>query len=766
MLRSSDRPRTPAGNHVSWFSGVRGVVLSDWPGWLLLLGGAFVKLTAAALRGLLGALPVAIEFIDTLGSLALVGGLGVWVVRLATRARRRLLWRVRRKLILSYIFIGVVPALLIVAFFVVSGLMLFLNVGSYLVRSSLQDIIDEARFAAETTIREVDRGSGPAAAAAVLAERQATLVRRYPGAALALVPTAAEPCSGRPSETVPAGRPAPSAVRASVVLPIAVGDWEHVDPPRQLPSWVSCTGFSGLLAVGPSSALHERMSGQVSSRDEILLVVRAASLPPVPRPTYAVVIDIPVNERLKAWLREQTSVKLGQVSVAPVSGDVGALPLAPRRRPAIEESRPPEPESVDQTPRKWRWLWVALVDYTDWTTGWLGDATMRIEVNIADIYDRISAGQVRSGLNVGQGLFTVLLLLAVLFLFIEFAALVMGLLLARSITGSVHQLFTGTERARQGDFGYKIPVVARDQLGELAESFNEMTTSIVALLQQADEKKRLEEELRIAREIQMSLLPHETLAVPGVSMTAICVPAREVGGDYFDFLPLDDGQLGLLIADVSGKGTSAAFYMAELKGLMLSLSQIHRSPRELLIHANRIISHHLDSRSFITMIYAVLDVEARTLTYARAGHTPLIVRMPQAGRRPKVQVLAPDGMVLGVRVDGGELFARLLEEETLALEPGALVLFFTDGLSEAMNAESECFGEARLAGLLHQHGDLAPEALRERILSEIQAFVGNTPQHDDMTMILVKVEPGREAAAAGPTDGRALAPGSQPDGAV
>ncbi len=211
-----------------------------------------------------------------------------------------------------------------------------------------------------------------------------------------------------------------------------------------------------------------------------------------------------------------------------------------------------------------------------------------------------------------------------LFVVIEVMALTAGLALAKSITGSVHELFTGTELVRQGDFTHKIAVTAQDQLGELAQSFNSMTASIEDLLREAAEKKRLEEELRIAREIQMSLLPQGPLAMPGLSVSALCVPAREVGGDYYDFLPLDDHRLGVLIADVSGKGTSAALYMAELKGLMLSLSRIYTSPRELMMTLNRIIAKNLDARSFITMTYAVLDLSARTMTYARAGHTPLM----------------------------------------------------------------------------------------------------------------------------------------------
>ena len=346
----------------------------------------------------------------------------------------------------------------------------------------------------------------------------------------------------------------------------------------------------------------------------------------------------------------------------------------------------------------------------------------------------------------GQALLLVLLVVVGgLFFVIEVVALVVGSALARSITGSVHELFTGTERVRQGDFTHKIAVTAEDQLGELAGSFNSMTASIEDLLRQAAEKKRLEEELRIAHEIQMSLLPQGPLVMPGLSVTALCVPAREVGGDYYDFLPLDDHRVGVLIADVSGKGTSAALYMAELKGLVLSLSQIHTSPRALLIAANRIIAQHLDARSFITMTYAVVDLRARTMTYARAGHTPLI-HVPgdhaAAGGVPPGahSGLSPDGMVVGLKLDNGEMFERLLDEQTIPLQAGDLYVFFTDGISEAMNGADDCFGEVRLGQLVEDHADLPSDELRERVLREIAAFVGDAPQHDDMTMILLKVE--------------------------
>jgi serine phosphatase RsbU (regulator of sigma subunit) len=237
----------------------------------------------------------------------------------------------------------------------------------------------------------------------------------------------------------------------------------------------------------------------------------------------------------------------------------------------------------------------------------------------------------------------------------------------------------------------------------------------------------------------MSLLPQGQVHMPGLLMTANCTPAREVGGDYYDFLPLDHERIGILIADVSGKGTSAALYMAELKGLMLSLSQIHRSPRDLLIAANRIIADNLDSRSFITMTYAVMDLGAGTMTYARAGHTPLI-HLPAGNGDRRAEILTSGGMVLGLKLDNGERFSELLQESTLPLSTGDMFVLFTDGISEAMNEREDLFGEARLGQIVADHADLPFDELRERIFREVRAFAGEPGPHDDMTLILLKVE--------------------------
>lgn len=742
-------PQLPGGAE-SRLEGIRRLATTTWTG-RLILGGLAVKAVAALVRWPLGREPALVSAADILGSLALVAAAFLILYRLQQRARRRLLWRVRRKLILSYVFMGVVPALLIVSFFLVAGLILFLNVASYLVRSGLGNVTNDALNLARVMALEIRRTPGTADIDQILQQRQHSLASRYPGASIALVYAGDRACEpGENNDAMldeppppPIANPAQGAAGAAAapaaggeagrgVKPLPMrrsGAWEHDAPPASLPAWVSCRGFGGLLVLPPRP-------GEGTVRG----VLRGVAFVPGLNPPYAVVVDVPKNDALAQRLREGTSIKIGEL--APVSGTSGAgtspVPSAARAAATVPAAGGTgEPGATG----KRRFPWIAWLEYIDWTTGRTDTAAMTIEVNIPDIYDQLSAAQARiQSINVGSILLMLLLVVGLLFLLIEAGALVMGLALARSITGSVHQLFTGTERVRRGDFSHRIEIPARDQLGELAESFNQMTASIEDLLRQAEEKKRLEEELRIAREIQMSLLPRGKAAIPGLAITTLCVPAREVGGDYYDLLAIDEDRLAVLIADVAGKGTSAALYMAELKGVVLSLVRSTPSPRQLLLAANQIISEHLDSRAFITMTYAVIDLKARTMTYARAGHTPLIYRTSDHGARPDVRILAPDGLVLGLRIDGGELFERLLQEESIPLRQGDLLLFFTDGISEAMNGESEMFGEARLAELVAEHGDLPAVELRERMLREIDAFVAGAPQHDDMTMILMKFE--------------------------
>ncbi len=680
----SDAPRSP-----------RQILLETWPGRLFIVSVAF-KLLLALLR-LAVEPPMPVQVVSSAATIGLVIAVGIFTWRLFFLMKRRLLWRVRRRLILSYIFIGFVPALLIVGFFLLGAVTLTWNVSAYLFKHGYDQVVEDVKLLAQTAVAEIVRS--PERAPDTIQRLQRNGSRQYPQLSMAFVPAGG---------AVPATQ---------------AGRWAHVAPPVSEPVWMRSDGFGGTIAIALADPAGE---GE--------LVVRAWERATGPGGEIgAVVADVPIDAEMLARIYDRSGVSGGtvglvsqaQTSVTPVVG-------------ALRQNRDDSAGKISLFSQS-----VAFFDYTDWKTGQPRQAGITLHYRLRELYHRLTSVQsvTLGGMSMGDAFLFALIGIAVLFLIIQFAALVMGLALARSITSAIHELFMGTERVRQGDFTHRIDVQSSDQLGELAQSFNQMTGSIENLLQTAAEKKRLEEELRIARQIQMSLLPRGALDIPGLGITALCVPAREVGGDYYDFFPMTDQRLGVLIADVSGKGTSAALYMAELKGLVLSLSQIYDSPRQLLIEVNRIISDNLDSRSFITMTYAVLDLQRGTMTYARAGHTPLIYLPAPASAEEGPQVLTPSGMVLGLRFDGAaEKFVELLEEERMSLQKGDVIVFYTDGITEAMNSQSDLFGESRLGRIVAEHGHLELGELRERILREIEAFVGAADQHDDMTMILMKIE--------------------------
>ena len=678
----------------------RDLLLHTWPGRLFVVAALF-KLVVALLRRLTG-VPGVIEVLSSAATIGLIFSVGFFIWRLYLLLKRRLLWRVRRKLILSYIFIGVVPALLIVTFFILGAWVVSINVSAYLFRDGYDDIVDHTRLAANAAAAEISRNPGGTEETVARVQRTAatSAARRYPALSIVFVPMAAD---------------APKPARA--------GEWNHLGPLSSIPSWVgeSPQGFSGTIAVAPP---EPNADAQLTARSAVP-VIRGT------RRLGFVVVDVPIDGQIFDGLYEQTRVKGGSISLGADSS--AAFPAVT----GIADGG----RSGNEFTLFGRG--ITMLDASDWETGVVHRANISISYTLRALYGKLAAAQSAqlSGMSPGQAILIILTIVAFLFLIIEFVALVMGLALARSITSSIHELFMGTERVRHGDFTHRINIMSNDQLGELAGSFNQMIGSIENLLQTAAEKKRLDEELRIARQIQMSLLPRGPLDVPGLAVTALCVPAREVGGDYYDFFRLPGDLLGVLIADVSGKGTSAALYMAELKGLVLSLSQIYLSPRQLLMEVNRIISDNLDARSFITMTYAVLDLQAGRMTYARAGHTPLIYMRRSTEHPEQVQVLVPSGMVVGLRIPGAqEKFAELLEEETVDLTSGDVIVLYTDGISEAMNGEADLFGDARLSRIVEEHGHLESDELRERILREIESFVGAADQHDDMTMILMKVE--------------------------
>lgn len=694
------RRRTPPPPGVESPPSTRDLLFRTWMGRLFVVCTA-LKLVVALVR-LTGNMPFVVQLLSGAATIGLIVSVGVFVWRLFTLMKGRLLWRVRRRLILSYIFIGVVPSLLIVIFFLLGGVLIFMNVSAYLFKQGYDATLSDLKVATGAAASEISRS--PEALAPSLGRTQRSTANRYRVASLAYVP-------------------ARGASSAPPLERIQIGPWEHMPAPASMPAWITRDGWAGTIAL-PSP--DEPGQVELVNRAVAAVVING-------RLIGFVVADLPINDEMVQKLEEQTGVRAG----------AAAIVVEKDNRQVVGLAKDSDVDGIGDS--SWSTSFrksVIFLEYVDWDSAAARRVSLALSYRPGELYRRLSQAQhiAVEGVPLGVLLIGLLLVIAGLFLIIEIVALSMGLALARSITSAIHELFTGTERVRHGDFAHRIDVHTDDQLGELAGSFNQMTGSIEGLLQTAAEKKRLEEELRIARAIQMSLLPRGPLDVPGLGITALCVPAREVGGDYYDFFRLPGNRLGILIADVSGKGTSAALYMAELKGLVLALSQRYDSPRELLIEVNRIISEHLDSRSFITAAYAVIDLELGEMRFCRAGHTPLIffsgVPSPHAAR-----VMTPNGMVLGLRIDGAdELFSQLLEEVRVDLSPGDVIVLYTDGITEAMNPDSDLFGELRLSRIIEEHGHLDSGELRERIMREVESFVGAANQHDDMTMILVKVD--------------------------
>ncbi|GAB4332245.1 MAG: hypothetical protein Kow0037_09640 [Calditrichia bacterium] len=274
-----------------------------------------------------------------------------------------------------------------------------------------------------------------------------------------------------------------------------------------------------------------------------------------------------------------------------------------------------------------------------------------------------------------------------------------------------------------------------DDISLLSGLANQAAISIenAKLLEESIQKERLEQELKIARDVQIKLLPQEIPKIPGFELDAYCLSAYEVGGDYYDFITFEDGLPGLVIGDVSGKGTSAALYMAEFKGIVQSLAQKSKGPAELARSVNRIVYPNMERKSFVTAIFAKLEPASGELIFARAGHPPIIVCGKDGN---PARTLESKG--LGIGLNKGDLFDTLLEERRVKLGEGQTVVLYTDGLIEARNNQGEEYGDERLGILMGNCLQENVNDMKELLLTSIIEFCDSTPLHDDLTFVIIK----------------------------
>jgi len=325
---------------------------------------------------------------------------------------------------------------------------------------------------------------------------------------------------------------------------------------------------------------------------------------------------------------------------------------------------------------------------------------------------------------------------AFLVLFILLFVLIAALttVFSRVITGPLRKLSEGSEEIGRGNLDYKVDVRTGDEFEELGQSFNRMGSDlknyIGELKRTTAEKERIAHELEIARDIQQSFLPDTVPDMPGIEIAAFSLPALEVGGDFYDFIPLPNNCWGLVIADVSGKGVPAALFMALSRTLVRASTSKNPSPSSAIKDANHLIVQ--DSRitsMFVTLFYAIIDPNARILTYVNAGHNPPMLFQTGKG---EVTLLRADGIALGVMDD------IVLDSVGIELNSGDIAVLYTDGLTEAINAEEEEFGTERLNDTVKACINLPVQEMIRFIVDAIMTFAGDQPQADDITIIIFR----------------------------
>lgn len=250
------------------------------------------------------------------------------------------------------------------------------------------------------------------------------------------------------------------------------------------------------------------------------------------------------------------------------------------------------------------------------------------------------------------------------------------------------------------------------------------------------ERERMTRELEIGQEVQKKLLPEIDFSIPGCDIAAYSIPASEVGGDYYDIIPLENDKLALIIGDVSGKGLPAAIYMTLTKGILQASLTDNLQPRDVLEKANRLIFRSMERGFFVSMFLGLLDLKTMQFAYARAGHNPVIFYQKSTD---SIQLLNTAGIALGL--ENGAVFKQEIEQANVCLQEDDLIILYTDGINEAMDEYNHEFGDQKLIDLIKSNNQLSAGEVINMTKQQIFKHVGKADRHDDMTMVVLKISP-------------------------
>jgi phosphoserine phosphatase RsbU/P len=617
---------------------------------------------------------------------------------------RPLMWRLRNRLIVTYLFIGVMPILLLVVMGALASYLFAGQFATYVAFSDLQSELQHLQAANDSLAAQLFPLEGVGKLNEKIAgEFTRASDERFPG------------------RTVTLSRNGKGFVLSTQ------GDLLTA-PPAQIPAFIT-TDFTGFVV--DQDALH----------------LRAIRLADASNRSMALISDIPITPNLLV----PTAVRLGRVTLVPPTrnGDV--------QYPNASESR--SPIRAGQVPRRSHWFDVTLdfptlFDVVDWQNG------EKQEHGLIDVGTRPSMLYATLFATLGDNYLIFrdgLLAIAIFFGLIEIVALYIGIRLSRSMTASVGELYRATVHVNRGDLSHRIQLRGRDQMAALGMSFNAMTGSLAKLIDEQKEKQRLENELSIAYEVQELLFPRQVTDLPSLQVHGVCVPARTVSGDYYDFIPLGSDRLVLAVGDISGKGISAALLMATVHAFVRAYSlepemalmpasltygsqedprmyyrgdgstESQVAPAMLMTTLNYQLYRSTPEAKYATMFLGCYDAKARVLTYCNAGHLPPIILRANG----EVFRLAVNGTVVGL-FDG-----VTYDESTLVMQTGDIFVAYSDGVTEPENEFGE-FGEERLVELIQEHRQKPLARITEIVAGAVADWIGTVEQPDDVTIVLAR----------------------------
>lgn len=665
--------------------------------------------------------------------------------------KQRVLWRVRRRLLITYLFVGGTPIVLLcllgaLAWFAVSNEAMARILGSQLAATD-HDVAATAHALADAYSRESrmdDRET-----ADWLNKQVALLEHQMPGIRIEL-------WKSSPVQKMSETYWVPSKITSRIsddpqTRLFSADEAQEVD---RLPEWLEGKNdWSGFSFIPPEDT-YRRSFGTASFRS--LIRGKANNT------QFSLLVVLPVTPAYINRLQTNTGL-----SVQPYFVAVNNRRLTySNRRPddsvdqAGESAESPDLNlRVDQAGAPINsTVSPVLVSSINWQTGEKSD-------NLAFFFGWSWAAARQSILEGGfiSDLFKRLLLITgIVFLVLELLALLSVAWITRAITGTVHKLYLATGFINRGDFSHRVSVKSRDQLGELAGAFNEMSSNIESLLKERVERERLQREIEIAAEVQSRLFPSEIPPLTTIDISAECRAARGVAGDYYDYVEIQTGLVMIALGDVSGKGISASLVMSNLQASLRAQSSmiaermpqsaqaanvfpmglspgasrdglaISRTPafsvQNIVASVNHQLCRSTDSNRFATLVVGFYDERTRTFRYTNAGHNqPILVRATGA-----VERLTEGGMMVGA-FDWAKY-----NQETIQLNPGDALVLFSDGLSEAERSAGEEFGEQRLVEIIQANRNLSADEIRHRIFEEIQAWTGPIEPADDQTVVIIK----------------------------